>query len=155
MYINVSVTVSWPVVRDMDKAFQVLELIRVVGGAALDLEVSDVCTIANAANTIEKLFLWTDDTLGDEGEFQLLLCRKLAWYEDVLETLKCVQGLDDNIDEYIVESYISEVRDVLLDVANGNSVDVDSFDEITQFCLMLSETIWEHFVAKYLEVAHD
>lgn len=147
MYSDLSVTVSAPVVREMEKAFSVLEMVSIVDGTAGEFSPDHKKVLDSAKATLEQLFLWGEDLLGDQAEFQMLLCRTLGWHKDVLETIRYIATE--------VDDFLADIHQTMVDVCAGRSVDEDDYDELTEFCLTVSEAIWEHFIRIHLEMAEN
>lgn len=75
--------------------------------------------------------------------FRALLCRKIGWHENVLETMALIQGSPDED----LRSYFQEMTGCGQAICEGTPVDLDTCDEFSSFCAIVSESIWDHFTA--------
>lgn len=143
MFSDITVTVSSSIVRDIEKGFAVLEMIRIIDGTADNMTEDHFMILLTTVGTIEKLFLLEEDLLVDESEFGFFLCKKLSWYEKLLSKVD---------DEYFSpEDTIIDAYETLETFIAGEAVDPDFFDDATHLCKMISDAIWSHFIQLHYE----
>lgn len=148
MYSDISVTASSTVVRDMDKAFAVMNSIPTSDVEWVEVTESEMLAIILGAMTIEKLFLWEEDQLFEYEEYGLILCRVLPWYRNILELLR-------DLGEEEPRSYIRKLHEGLMELVSGIAVDSDYYDQATDLCLAVSEAIWSHFTFENLKTLEE
>lgn len=136
MYQDVSVTVSSAVVRDFDRCFSALDVICSFDEAELTQE--ERFAIADGLALIKKLFLWSEDLLGERCEFEILLTRKLKWYDEILSVIEIIG--EDPIE------YINELVGFFHDLLGDKTLDPEDVESLAEFCFMASGTIWDHFI---------
>lgn len=142
MIIDVSVTASSFVVRDMDKAHTQLKRASAMGLVASEISTEKLVHLHQAAETIERLFLWEEDDLVEEGELVLFLCKRLDW-------LNALHDFIDSISYNTTDQARETVRTIERFV-DGLLVTEDDLDEAEYFCYCLSEMIWEHFISWHM-----
>ncbi len=147
MYSDVTVTVSSSIVRDIESGFAVLEMARIIGGAADEIVDEHLEILITTSNTIEWLFLLEEDLLVDEGALCFFLAKKIGWYSEVLEAIK--EDYPDPIDA------ITDFHETLEDFIAGEAIDPDIFKETNNFLVLVSKKILEHFTNIHKRAKHS
>lgn len=143
MYSDVTATVSSSIVRDMDKGFAVLEMIRIIDSAVDEISDEHLTILLATSNTIEWLFLLGEDLLVEEGAVCFFLAKKIGWYHEVLKAFE--EDYSDPIDA------ITDFQETLEEFIAGEEVDPDIFKETIHFLMMVSQKIWKHFIRLHYE----
>jgi hypothetical protein len=143
MYQDLSVTVSGPVLRDLEKGYAVLLKARAEGFAyeASLLEIED---LVECIRVYGCLFIWHEDSLVETGELGIFCSRSIPWFTKIKDYVLNTKG------DY--EYYTLEIASTFQAIMSEQLVGPDDFGELLDFLEVTSELIWSHFIMHHLTV---
>jgi hypothetical protein len=142
MYRDGGISHAVTVGRNFERLANVMSLARIVAGRVDVSDAAEANHYQMVAETIEKLFMWSDNELDLGFEFWALSCRSQGWHRSIMIL---VSAYIDSDEEDGYNCYFSELVRTAQGIADGYPQEPDAVDELQSFCILAADEIIDHY----------